>query len=48
MLALKRVSRVSHFLDDAVPRDEMVLRESEFAGSFIGIKVDDADACSWF
>ena len=47
VLALKLISRVSHFLDDAVPRDEMVLRESEFAGSFIGVKVDDGDARAW-
>ena len=44
VLALKLVPRVSQFLDDAVPRDEMVFRKSEFAGSFIGIKVDVGDA----
>ena len=47
MLALKLVSRVSHFMDDGVPRDEMVLWEAEVAGSFVGIEVDDADASPW-
>ena len=47
MLALKLVSGCGHFLNDGVSRNEMVLRESEFAGSFIGVKVDDGDARAW-
>ena len=47
VLALKLVPRVSHFFDHGVPRYKMVFRESEFAGSFIGVEVDDSDARSW-
>ena len=36
---LKPVSRFSHFLEDRITRDEMVLREAEFAGSFIWVEV---------
>ena len=44
MLACKLIPGVVHFVDHGVPRDEMVFWESEFAGSFIGVEVDDGDA----
>ena len=44
VLALKPIPGCRHFLDDEVPRDEMVFRESEFAGSFIAVEVDVGDA----
>ena len=47
VLALKFVPGCGHFLDDGFTRDEMVFWESEFAGSFVGVEVDDGDACSW-
>ena len=42
------VSGCGHFLNDGVSRDEMVFGEAEIAGSFVGVEVDDGDACSWF
>ena len=48
MLAYELVSGCGHFLDDGVTWDEVVFRESEVAGSFVGIEVDDGDACVWF
>ena len=47
VLALKLVSGCGHFRDHGVPRNEMVFREAEFAGSFIGVKIDDGDARAW-
>lgn len=43
---LKPVACVGHFLDNAVPRDEMVFGESKLSGSFVRVEVDDGDACS--
>jgi hypothetical protein len=47
MLSHELVSSVSHFLNDRISRNEMVFRESEFAGSFIRVEVDDGDVRSW-
>ena len=47
MFARELVPGCGHFLDDGVSRDEMVFRESEFAGSVVGVKVDDGDARAW-
>ncbi len=48
MLARKLVSGCGHFLDDGVTCNEMAFRESEIAGAFAWVKVDDGDAGSWF
>lgn len=47
MLACELVSCRGHFLDDGVTCNEMAFRESEIAGPFVWIKVDDGDARSW-
>ena len=47
VLARKLVPGCGHFRDHGVPRDEVVFREAEVAGSFVGIKVDDGDARAW-
>ena len=48
VFARELVSGCGHFLDDGVARDEVVLWESEVAGSFVGVEVDDGDARAWF
>lgn len=47
VLARELVPGCGYFLDDGVSRDEMVFREAEVAGSFVWVKVDDADARAW-
>lgn len=47
MFARELVSGCGHFLDDGVTCNEMVFRESEIAGSFVGVEVDDGDARPW-
>lgn len=47
MFVRELVSSCGHFLDDGVPRDEVVFRESEVAGSFVVVEVDDGDARPW-
>lgn len=44
MFACELVSGCGHFLDDGISRDEVVFRESEVTGSFVGVEVDDGDA----
>jgi hypothetical protein len=44
---LKPVACVGQFLDNAVPRDEMVFAESQLSGSFLWVEVDDGDPRAW-
>ena len=48
MLACELVPCGGHFLDDGISRNEMMFGESEVAGSFVGVEVDDSDARAWF